>query len=173
MKRHIWIDISFSDKEVEGIISAFKTVECSTNYSIVEFDFFRKATIADLVQMSGPSNIVVVATDSNDIRIKRKDTDFKIAGKKKHTVGLFLSREEIPTILMVQDRIDNYSLFYKVAIHEAIHASMRIMIHSESNSAVMNASMDETSAEDMTGDDLKLICDIYQCKASDFKICKG
>lgn len=169
-KKHIWIDSTFSKEEKEDIITAYKTVECSTAFSLVVFEFTTNAGFGDYYLMDPKSSILVVNATSDDPRIK--DSDSNLAKKNKHTVGLYLSQEAIPTVLLPRDRL-NRKIFYQIAVHEAIHSSLNILSHSESREAVMFYACDETSAKDITKKDLEFICDTQQCDASLMRICKG
>lgn len=171
--KKVWIDASFSKEEKGEIIRAFQAVECSTNYSLVNFEFIENATLSNTHQMSMEPSIVIISVLSSDSRIK--ESDRKLNKKGKQTIGIFLSSEPIPTILIPKDRIDisRKALFYQVAVHEAIHATFNILTHSESKRAVMFYAMDETSATDITPDDLEYICNELQCNPSSFKICHG
>lgn len=169
MKKRIWIDASFSEAEVENIITAYKTIECSTNYSLVNFEFTRNATISDLQLMVTEPSIVVVNTTSADPRIKESDKDIK----PMQTIGLYL-KYKLPTVLIVKDRIkNNDTLFYRVALHEAIHSSFNIMPHSSSTEAIMFKSLSDSSAQDISNEDLDFICKYYDCNAVHLNICKG
>lgn len=168
--KRIWIDASFSIEEQNEIIRAYKTVECSTNYSIIRFEFSKDAAFGDYHRMKTMPSILVINAVSSDPRIK--ESDKRLSGKGKHTVGLYLSQEEIPTVLLPKDRLRK-SDFYQVVVHEAIHSSLNILKHSESKKAVMFYAMDETSARDITEDDLKFICNSYECDAKSFNVCKG
>ncbi len=168
--KQIWIDASFSEKEQNEIIRAFKTVECSTNYSLIKFEFHKNASFGDYHRMKMGPSIMVINAVSSDPRIK--DSDKRLTSKGKHTVGLYLSQEEVPTVLLPRDRLSSYD-FYPVVVHEAIHSAFNILKHSESKKAVMFYAMDETSARDITEDDLKFICESYECEAESLNVCKG
>lgn len=172
MKKRIWIDTSFSEEEKDDIIRAYKTIECSTNYSLVQFEFVRNATVGDYYRMKLQPSIVVINSISTDPRIKASDKRLESEHKGKHTVGLYLSREEIPTVLLPRDRLRKND-FYQVAVHEAIHSAFNILTHSDSKQAVMFYAMDETSAHDVSEDDLKFICETYQCEPASLNVCKG
>lgn len=172
IKKTIWIDASFSDKEKDDIIRAYKTLECSTNYSIIQFEFVTNTGVSDYYRMSISPSIVVMNVDSKDPRIRASDKRLAKEHKGKQTAGLFLGQEKIPTVLLPRDRLSR-SAFYEVAMHEAIHSSLNILDHSESKNAVMFYAMDETSARDISKDDLKFICEYYQCDAESFNVCVG
>jgi hypothetical protein len=172
IKKIVWIDASFSEEEKNDIVRAYKKLECSTNHSIVQFEFVTNASVADYYQMKISPSIVVMNVDSKDPRIRLSDKRLAKENKGKQTAGLFLSQEEIPTVLLPRDRLVR-STFYEVALHEAIHSSLNILDHSESKKAVMFYAMDETSARDISKDDLKFICEYYQCDAESFNVCVG
>jgi hypothetical protein len=172
MKKRVWIDASFSEKETDAVIRAFQTIECSTNYSLVQFEFVKNATIGDYYRMKLQPSIVVINSISTDPRIKASDRRLAKDHKGKYTAGLYLSQEDIPTILLPRDRLKTGE-FYQVVIHEAIHAAFNILTHSESKNAVMFYATDETSARDLTEDDLKFICDTYQCDPESLNVCGG
>ena len=172
MKKRVWIDATFSVDEQDAIIRAFHTIECSTNYSLVQFEFVRNATIGDYYRMKLQPSIVVINSISTDPRIKASDKRLEKDHKGKQTAGLYLSQEEIPTVLLPRDRLKK-SEFYQVVVHEAIHSAFNILTHSDSQNAVMYYATDETSARDLTEDDLKFICDTYQCDSELFNVCRG
>lgn len=172
MKKTIWIDNSFSEEEKDSIIKAYQTVECSTNYSLVKFEFVRNATIGDYFRMKLQPSIIVVNSISSDPRIKKSDKRLAAEHNGKQTIGLYLSDGEVPTVLLPKDRLKK-SDFYQVIVHEAIHSAFNILTHSDSHSAVMFYAMDETSAKDISDDDLKFICEYYQCDAGSLNVCRG
>ncbi len=172
MKKTIWIDTSFSEEEKDAIVRAYKTIECSTNYSLVQFEFVRNATVGDYYRMKLRPSIMVVNSISTDPRVRASDKRIQSEHKGKYTVGLYLNLEEVPTVLMPRDRLRK-SDFYQVIVHEAIHSSLNILTHSDSKKAVMFYAMDETSGRDVEEDDLKFICEIFQCEAKLFNVCKG
>lgn len=172
MRKHVWIDSSFSEEEKDDIIRAYKTVECSTNYSLVTFEFTNNASLGDTYLMRANPSIVVINTTSDDPRIKASDKDITKNHPNKRTAGLYLTQEQVPTVLLPRDRL-NRSDFYQIAAHEAIHSSLNILSHSSSTNSIMFYATDETSAKDLTDDDLEFICELYFCMPSSFKVCEG
>lgn len=173
LKRKIWIDSSFSNRQKELIIDAFKTLECSTNYSIVKYSFVINAGLNNIGDMMNEPSIMVVNASINDPRIRVSDKNFKDNKKEKYTIGMFSTKNEhSPTIFLVSGRLINDKDFYKVVLHEAIH-SLNIAEHSDSKHAIMYWAEDENDAKELTIIDLYFICEYYKCDASQMNICKG
>lgn len=175
--RDVWIDTAFSYTEEKRIIEAYRTIECSTNYSLSVFQFHMNAGLSDMVLMK-KNSIVVMKTTSNDPRIKKSDHRFDSQGRGDlYTIGLTVANEEEPTVvLLVHDRIyreDDGSTFYRIALHEGIHSGMRVEAHSESVDAVMYPDLRASLAADLSVKDLELICDRNGCNTGLFKVCKG
>jgi hypothetical protein len=173
MVKKIWIDSQFSKEEASKIIEAYRTIECSTGYSIIRFEFATNAHISDLPKMQLRPSILVIKTDSTDPRIIRSDGEFMKNNVRWYTVGLYSSNEPIPTVLFAMNRIKGIETFYRVAVHEGIHSAFNIYAHSESTSAIMNPNIDQTDAQDMSIKDLDFLCPYVGCHPVSLNVCKG
>lgn len=177
LQKIVYIDDSFLDWEEDEIINALKNWECSTNYTI-RFKIILHAVSADYILAEDPTHSIFVR------KVKGIDPDIVKADKrieddarekehngedyvKRYTLGLFIPSAEIPTILLVSDRL-KYEYYRAVMEHEAGH-SLGID-HIDNKDAVMYAHMD-SSYKQITNNDLEALCKLYWCDPDKFNAC--
>jgi hypothetical protein len=176
LHKTVYIDNSFSEPEENILINSLKEWECSTNYLItfniklhfIATDYIPPDEIhALLILKTNRDNPEIIATDKKLREISKTDDPNHDPNIKLYTAGLYIPGE-IPTILMVMDRV-NLRLMEAVALHEIGH-SLEIH-HIKTKDAVMFINRAE-GAKHITQNDLEAFCKLYGCDEEELHACQ-
>ena len=166
LHKQVYISEGFSSSEENNISDALKNWECITG-GLISFDIhFKYPQDSTFILQDGIDKhtilLILPAKESNKHII---DTDdyVKNHDNGRYVIGLYYETDDVPTILLVNDRI-GYWDYKPVVEHEVGHALM--LDHLKDRNSVMFPHIDE-SAKMITKVDLTALCNIYWCSAEE------
>lgn len=158
IEKEVYIDPGFDYEEKIQIINALKTWECSTNNSIKFTLITEKPTY--------PTYLSIEQVDSGDERVVKWDAETSILYKKEtKAVGYFYLKNQVSTILLVDDRLDGE--VKATTIHEVGHSLG--LDHIDLDGAIMNKTINIYTGN-ITIDDIEALCQKYYCNEP-FVVC--
>ena len=165
LQKIVYIDKSFDEDEVAAITSAIHNWECSTNH-IVMFNLVYDASAADYLSANHNDSLFIIRVYSDDERIMTIDNQYFTKITQLHTVGLYHGDDYIPTIFLVEDRLDGH--IKAITTHELGHALN--LDHNDSKDSIMYLDIGEGSKR-ITKRDVDTFCELYGCDSDRFKAC--
>jgi hypothetical protein len=168
--KHVYVSALFSADEVKQIELGLKTIECDTEYKLIEYRVHLNSRRMEYLIAETKDALIIEKALSSDPRIVQSDLELANKGGDIVTIGLYLETQQaVPTILMVADRLnDNKLLWFKTVLHEFCHALN--MGHSINEHSILYPRGDQ-AADNLTETDLDTLRKLYHFKPTDFHLC--
>lgn len=161
----VYISDLFNQEETAEIKLALRILECDFEYKVVEYEIVPNSIPSRRIGANPSNSLLIEKVLSSDLRIEETDKEMQVG---HYTVGLYLPQEELPTILLVANRIGDEKTFMKVIKHELLH--QYLWVHSESTDSILYPVV-EQAANDFTEYDLNRLRQMLHYSKKDFHLC--
>ena len=164
---NIYVDQDFDSHEVDLIEQATSEWEEKTKNRVIFNIYYNFDLDNDRKIIDRRHSIIFVKLSQESQKVAELD-EWINKGKEGHSkiIGLYTTQYNVPSILLVYDRMLGDTYYKGCVEHELGHAMK--LDHLKKENTLMYPSM-KNGARFITDDDLQEFCELYHCKVSDLK----